>query len=96
MKNEGSPATARIALGLLVFSLLGIFAALNVHSHLRLNQLREEGVEILGTVTRQACQTHGEMTYSFIVAGRKFGGRDTCDSTCSDVAIGQSIDTYVC
>jgi hypothetical protein len=90
MKNE-SVKTARIALGLLIFSVLGIFAALNVHSHLRLKQLREEGVEILGTVTGKHCQNHGEVTYSFTVAGEKFGGRDTYPLRCTDVPIGEPI-----
>jgi len=90
MKNE-SVKTARIALGLLIFSVLGIFAALNVHSHLRLKQLRKEGVEILGTVTGKHCQNHGEVTYSFTVAGKKFVGRDTCPLRCTDVPIGQPI-----
>ena len=90
MKNE-SITTARIALGLLIFAVIGIFGALNVHSHLRLKQLRVEGVEILATVTDKHCQNHGEVTDSFTVAGRKFGGRDTCPLIFTDVTIGQPI-----
>jgi hypothetical protein len=63
----------------------------NIRSQLRLNQLRDRGVAILGTVTQKHCENHGELSYAFTVANQKFGGRDTCDTRCSDATIGQSI-----
>jgi hypothetical protein len=65
MTKQESPTAARISLGVLVFSLIGIFVALNARSHARLTQLRDEGVDALGTVEAKYCQNHGELAYSF-------------------------------
>ena len=92
MAAERSPIAARISLGLLALALLGIFAAINVRSQHRLDQLRNEGLRTVGTVSAKRCSNHGEVTYSFSVEGKPFTGGGMCTTDCDHVAFGTPVD----
>ena len=91
MAYSDDPTAARIALGLLATLLIGTFAAINYHSHLRLIEIQNSGVETWGRISATQCANHGQMTYTFAVAGRSFAGVDACLNSCSHDQVGTPV-----
>lgn len=92
-----SPAIPRILLGLLAAVVLAIVAAINMQSQHRVQALLHGGKKISGVVTAKNCSNHGEVGYSYFIAGKEIHARGTgCVQSCKDATIGTPVEvTYL-
>lgn len=89
--SRSTPGLARLALSVPVVLLLSTLAWLNWHAEQKLINLRSQEAVTQGQVTSKYCSNHGQVFYSFSVAGHPYFGAGSCPINCDRAQIGASL-----